>query len=137
MRKSLETPSVFTLVMILSTPDTEKETASFVMEWFSNPTSQALLSRLKEAGVNMASQEKSSKTSPLSGLTFVLTGTLSRYTRHEAAAIIENFGGKVASSVSKNTSYVLAGENAGSKLGKAQSLGVPVIDEQTFESMVQ
>ena len=71
------------------------------------------------------------------GLTFVLTGTLSRYTRDEASAIIERFGGKASGSVSKKTSYVLAGENAGSKLTKAESLGIRIITEDEFADMIQ
>ena len=72
-----------------------------------------------------------------SGKTFVLTGTLEKYKRNEAAEIIESFGGKTASSVSKKTDYVLAGENAGSKLDKANDLGVTVISENEFELMIK
>ena len=71
------------------------------------------------------------------GKTFVLTGTLEKYTRDEAGEIIEKFGGKTSGSVSKKTSYVLAGEDAGSKLAKAQSLGIPVITETEFEEMIK
>ena len=71
------------------------------------------------------------------GMTFVLTGTLPSMTRSEAGALIERYGGKVSSSVSKKTAYVLAGEEAGSKLEKATKLGVPVIDEETFLQMLQ
>ena len=71
------------------------------------------------------------------GKTFVLTGTLSNYTRDEASALIEKYGGKASGSVSKKTSYVLAGENAGSKLTKAQELGIPVISEEEFAAMIQ
>ena len=71
------------------------------------------------------------------GKTFVLTGTLPNYTRDQASKIIESFGGKVSSSVSKKTSYLLAGEDAGSKLTKAQSLGVEIIDEDAFEKMIK
>ena len=71
-----------------------------------------------------------------SGKTFVLTGSLEKYSREKASEIIENFGGKTSNSVSKNTSYVLAGEEAGSKLKKAQELGIEIIDEQTFENMI-
>ena len=70
-------------------------------------------------------------------MTFVLTGTLPNYTRQEASAIIENLGGKVSSSVSKKTTFVLAGEEAGSKLTKAENLGVKIIDEETFIKMTQ
>ena len=72
-----------------------------------------------------------------SGKTFVLTGTLSKYTRDEASSIIEKFGGKTSSSVSKKTDYVLAGEEAGSKLTKAESLGVTIISEEEFEEMIK
>jgi DNA ligase (NAD+) len=71
----------------------------------------------------------------LTGKTFVLTGTLSRYTREQAGQIIQSLGGKVSGSVSKKTSYVIAGEAAGSKLTKAESLGVPVLTEEEFEQM--
>ena len=71
-----------------------------------------------------------------SGQTFVLTGTLSKYTRNEAAQIIESFGGKTSSSVSKKTSFVIAGEEAGSKLKKANDLGIKVISEDEFETMI-
>ena len=67
----------------------------------------------------------------------MLTGTLSRYTRDEAAAVIESFGGKASGSVSKKTSYVLAGENAGSKLTKAENLGIPILSEDEFEDMIR
>lgn len=111
-------------------------TAKFIVEWFSLPQSRHLINRLREAGVSFESREEI-KDSRFAGLTFVLTGTLSTYTRDEASAIIEGFGGKTSSSVSKKTSYVLAGENAGSKLTKAESLGIPVIDEREFEIMTQ
>ncbi len=111
-------------------------TAKFIVEWFSLPQSRHLINRLREAGVSFESREEI-KDSRFAGLTFVLTGTLSTYTRDEASAIIEGFGGKTSSSVSKKTSYVLAGENAGSKLTKAESLGIPVIDEREFETMTQ
>ncbi|MCL2588863.1 MAG: NAD-dependent DNA ligase LigA [Oscillospiraceae bacterium] len=131
-------PSVANLLEILEAPDSGKETASYVMDWFSNPSSQALLARLKEAGLNMTTQQTElSDEAPFAGKTFVLTGTLHHYTRPEAKAIIERLGGKVSGSVSKNTNYVLAGENAGSKLDKAHDLGVAVISEETFETMIQ
>ena len=112
-------------------------TADFLSDWFLRLESQTLLTRLHEAGVSMVCETSAGGDTRFAGKTFVLTGTLSRYTRHEAAAIIEGMGGKVSSSVSKNTSYVLAGENAGSKLDKAHSLGVAVIDEDEFDAMAR
>ena len=111
-------------------------TAAYIVEWFQNPQSRHLIGRLKEAGVNMAA-DVTKRDTRLRGITFVLTGTLARYTRDEAAEIIENLGGKVSGSVSKKTGYVLAGEKAGSKLEKAESLGVPVLTEQDFEALIQ
>jgi len=104
-------------------------------EFFSLPETIKTVDRLKELGVNMKSLKKVTDTR-FAGYTFVLTGTLPTYTRNEAAAIIEGFGGKVSSSVSKKTSYVLAGEEAGSKLDKANALGVTVIDENEFKEMI-
>ncbi|MGI6083856.1 MAG: NAD-dependent DNA ligase LigA [Acetivibrionales bacterium] len=92
---------------------------------------------LKELGVNMESKTQRQKSAIFSGLTFVLTGTLPTYTRSEASRLIEERGGKVSGSVSKKTSYVLAGEEAGSKLDKAVQLGVKIIDEDTFKRMCE
>ncbi|MGN0981870.1 MAG: NAD-dependent DNA ligase LigA [Candidatus Limivicinus sp.] len=117
-------------------PDIGAITAGFIVDWFQNPQSQDLINKLKMAGVSFQSREEK-KDDRFSGLTFVLTGTLSRFTRDEASAIIESFGGKAASSVSKKTAYVLAGENAGSKLTKAESLGIRIISEEEFEAMIQ
>jgi len=96
-----------------------------------------LLKKLKAAGVNMTLQEDDESDNRFLGMTFVLTGALEKYTRDVAGEIIEKFGGKVSGSVSKKTSYVLAGEDAGSKLTKAQSLGIPVITEDQFEEMIK
>ena len=95
-----------------------------------------MLSELERLGVNMKNL-KEVKDNRFTGLTFVLTGTLPTYSRSEATEIIESFGGKTASSVSKKTSYVLAGEEAGSKLEKANKLGVAVIDEEEFNKMIE
>ncbi len=106
--------------------------------FFSLPESAALIRRLADAGLRMDSSlaaEAATADKPFAGLTFVLTGTLPDYTRDQAAALIEERGGRVASSVSKKTSYVLAGEAAGSKLTKAQSLGVAIIDQAEFMRM--
>ena len=85
----------------------------------------------------MEDESKESEDNRFEGLTFVLTGSLDEFTRDEASDIIENYGGKVSGSVSKKTSYVLAGEDAGSKLTKAQSLGVTVISEEEFKEMIK
>ena len=117
-------------------PDIGGITAGFITEWFSLPQSMHLIGRLRAAGVDFTSHEEK-KDDRFSGQTFVLTGTLSKYTRDEASAIIESFGGKASGSVSKKTSYVLAGENAGSKLTKAESLGIRIISEDEFEEMIR
>ncbi|MCD7829050.1 MAG: NAD-dependent DNA ligase LigA [Clostridiales bacterium] len=103
-------------------------TAQSIVRWFANPQSQHLIKALREAGVNFQSTEEKPG-EKLKGLTFVLTGTLAQMKRSEAKKLIEQNGGKVSGSVSKKTSYVVAGEAAGSKLTKAQSLGVPILTE--------
>lgn len=111
--------------------------AKLVYEFFHDEENIALLNKLKEANVNMA-EEKTEKTSDkFQGLTFVLTGTLETMGRSEASEIIQSLGGKASGSVSKKTSYVIAGANAGSKLTKAESLGVKIITEQEFLAMVK
>lgn len=117
-------------------PDIGAITAGFILEWFRNPQSQHLIGRLREAGVSFDSKEEK-KDARFAGLTFVLTGTLSKYTRDEASAIIESYGGKSSGSVSKKTSYVLAGENAGSKLQKAETLGIKIISEDEFAELIK
>ena len=120
---------------LIAVDDIGTVTERSVISWFENPQSQHLLSRLKSAGVNMTSTSDVVDMR-FAGKTFVLTGTLETRTRDEAREIIESYGGKVSSSVSKKTSYVLAGEEAGSKLVKAQQIGVPVISEADFENML-
>ncbi len=110
--------------------------AQSVAEYFATGRARQTIEALKQAGVSMVYQNTAVDTRFL-GQTFVLTGTLERFTREEASRIIENFGGKTSSSVSKKTTYVLAGEAPGSKLAKAQSLGVTILDENTFEQMIQ
>lgn len=110
--------------------------AQSVWEYFQLPQSRMLIERLKSSGVNTVCHEKK-QVGRFTGMTFVLTGKLSAYTRDEAGKIIENYGGKVSGSVSKKTSYVLAGENSGSKLDKANKLGIPIINEDEFDRMIQ
>ena len=111
-------------------------TARSIVEWFHSPQSLHLIARLKEAGVNMLAQQKG-EDQRFAGKTFVLTGSLERFTRDEATKMIEDRGGKAAGSVSKKTSYVVAGEAAGSKLRKAQELGIPVLTEEEFLQMME
>lgn len=110
--------------------------AESIFEFFSLESTHNLISKFKEMGLNMIEPDTSID-SRFEGMTFVLTGTLPTYKRNEAAEIITNYGGKVSSSVSKKTTYVLAGEEAGSKLDKANELGVTVIDEATFMDMIK
>ena len=109
--------------------------ANSIREFFEQEQTKDLLKRLKEAGINMSRLKEDDGDDRFSGKTFVLTGTLEKYSREEASNLIEKFGGKTSSSVSKKTSYLLAGEDAGSKLTKAQSLGVQIISEEEFNKM--
>ena len=111
-------------------------TASGLVRWFQNQQSQHMILRLRQAGVNFENQFKL-EDERFKGMTFVLTGALSLFTREEAAAKIEAFGGKASSSVSKKTTYVVAGENAGSKLKKANELGITVLTEEDFLRMIK
>ena len=117
-------------------PDIGEITAKSICEWFASEQSLHQIRLLREAGVSFESAE-TVKDTRFAGMTFVLTGTLPTYTRDEAARIIESFGGKVSGSVSKKTACVLAGEAAGSKLTKAQDLGVRIIDEAEFNEMIK
>ena len=121
---------------LLEVPDVGKTTADALRAWFQSPQSQDLIARLRAANVNFSSHNQVTDTR-FAGKTFVLTGALRLFTRDEATAKIESFGGKAAGSVSKKTSYVVAGENAGSKLKKANELGIPVLSEQEFLDMLQ
>ena len=110
--------------------------ADSVVDFFSLEQTKEMIEDLKLSGLNMESQREM-KDNRFEGMTFVLTGTLSTYGRKEAQEIIESFGGKASSSVSKKTTYVLAGEAAGSKLKKATELGVNIINEDQFEEMIK
>ena len=115
--------------------DVGEITANTISEFFAQDQTRDLLQKLNKAGVNMQVLKKQASDNRFEGKTFVLTGSLEHYTRDEASKIIENFGGKTSSSVSKKTDYVLAGEEAGSKLKKAQELGVTIISEEEFRQM--
>ena len=111
--------------------------AQSLVSFFANPQTADLIERLRNAGVNMENESTENIDERFSGKTFVLTGTLSKFSRNEASELIEKFGGKTSSSVSKKTSYVLAGEEAGSKLTKAEELGVTIITEDEFLDMIK
>ena len=116
-------------------PEIGFEIARSVHEWFQDPENNALLEKLSVAGVRMADERpKRSGQGRLEGKTLVLTGGLDRLSRDEATAAAQAAGARVASSVSKKTDFIVAGANAGSKLAKAEELGVEVIDEDEFIS---
>ena len=111
-------------------------TAKSIVDWFTLEQSQTMIQALKDAGVNMNAQIQSVD-DRFAGKTFVLTGALTKFTRDEATAQIERFGGKAAGSVSKRTSFVVVGENAGSKERKARELGIPILSEEEFLALIQ
>ena len=129
---ALERASVEELTEI---DDVGEITARYLRDWLDSPQSQDLMRRFREAGVNMECLDKPTDDS-FQGMTFVLTGALTRFSRDEATALIESKGGKASGSVSKKTTYVVAGEAAGSKLTKARELGVPVLTENEFLALL-
>ena len=120
---------------LTAVPDIGGITAKSLLDWFQNEQSQHLIQTLREAGVSFDSME-APVGDKLAGKTFVLTGTLANLDRKEASALIEAQGGKVSGSVSKKTSYVVAGEAAGSKLKKANELGIPVLTEEELMKLL-
>jgi DNA ligase (NAD+) len=130
-----DTPEAITAVFGIGA-----EIAQSLQQWFATPANQALLLQLQELGFSMASEEGVAPAidadSPLTGQTFVLTGTLPSLSRRQAQELIERAGGKVSGSVSRKTSYLVAGAEAGSKLSKAEDLGVPVLDEAGLKSLL-
>ena len=125
-----------TLEVLTAVNDVGEITARSILTWLESPQSRHLIARLREAGVNMTAAEQGSD-QRFAGMTFVLTGGLEQFTRDQAAAMIEDRGGKSAGSVSKKTTYVVAGEGAGSKLKKALDLGIPVLTEQEFLDLME
>ena len=117
-------------------PDVGNITAAFIADWFRQPQSMHMIERLRSAGVNFTST-RVLQDERFAGMTFVLTGALSKFTRDEATEKIELFGGKTSGSVSKKTTYVVVGENAGSKEKKARELGIPILSEDDFLNMIQ
>lgn len=121
---------------LMTIDDIGPVTARYLVDWFVSEQSRHQIRLLREAGVSFESREEIADTR-FAGMTFVLTGTLTEFTRDEASALIERFGGKTSGSVSRKTTYVVAGEAAGSKLTKAQSLGIPVLTEVQFREMLE
>jgi len=124
------------LEKLTDVPDVGAVTAQNIVDWFAQPQSAHIIQRLRDAGVNFESK-RTVEDARFSGLTFVLTGALSKFTRDEATDKIELFGGKVSGSVSKKTSYVVVGENAGSKEKKARELNIPILSEDDFLDMIK
>lgn len=125
---------------LLAMDEVGDKMADSILSWFASERNRETIRQLKEASLNMVSTKRVSgenEKEAVAGKTFVLTGTLERYTRDEAQALIEQFGGRSSSSVSKKTDYVLAGRDAGSKLKKAEQLGVQVLTEAEFEEMIR
>ncbi len=133
---SMEALAAATEEELTAIDDVGSITARYLRQWMDSPQSKDLLARLKAAGVNMCRKEEVLD-SRFAGMTFVLTGTLEKFTRDEAGEMIEKRGGRASGSVSKKTTYVVAGENAGSKLQKAQELGIPVLTEDEFLALLQ
>ncbi len=133
---SLEALEQATLEDLTAIPDVGEITAKNLLDWLASPQSRHLIERLREAGVNMTSTLEPVGTA-LAGQTFVLTGELTRFTRKEATEALEKLGAKVSGSVSKKTSYVVAGEAAGSKLQKANELGIPVLSEEDLVKLLE
>jgi DNA ligase (NAD+) len=121
---------------LTNVPDIGEITAANIAAWFEQPQSRHVVERLREAGVNFESKRTISD-ARFAGMTFVLTGALTKFTRDEATEKIELLGGKASGSVSKKTTYVVVGENAGSKERKARELGIPILSEDQFLELIQ
>lgn len=135
--KTMDSLMNASLESLAMTDDIGEISANSIYEFFRQDQTIDLINRLKEAKVNMEALESEDIDNRFEGKTFVLTGTLEKFTRKEASDLIEKHGGKTSGSVSKKTDYVLAGEDAGSKLTKAQSLGIEIITEEQFEKMMK
>ena len=134
--KSIEALSHASMDELQDVNDIGEVSAECIRRFFLNEDNRQMLARLKEAGLNMTAEEAEVIASPISGKTVVVTGTLPSLGRKEAQELIEKYGGKASGSVSKKTDYVLAGEAAGSKLTKANELGIPVLNEEEFKKLL-
>jgi len=133
---SLDRLMAATLAELEEVSDIGEITAASIADWFAQPQSAAMIEKLRAAGLNFESKRVVSD-ARFSGMTFVLTGTLSKFTREEATEKIELMGGKASGSVSGKTTYVIVGENAGSKERKARELGIPILSEDDFLRMIE
>ena len=122
---------------LVGVEDIGEISAQCIVDYFAQDANRTLIARLKEAGVNLAMEAEAKQSARLAGKTIVITGTLPTFSRKEAATLIESHGGKVTGSVSKKTDYLLAGENAGSKLTKAEGLGIQILTEQELLQIVK
>ena len=134
--KDIEKIMQLTEEELIQVNDIGEISAKSIYDYLHNPVNIEIINRLKQAGVNMVEEEKEGATEKLSGLTFVITGTLPTMGRKEAQELIELNGGKCSGSVSKKTNYLVAGEAAGSKLDKANSLVVTVLDEDGLLALI-
>jgi len=138
---SLDALAAASVEEIQAIPGMGPLTAAAVVEWFSHAPNRAVIQKLRRAGVRLAVEKKAPPAAgewqPLAGKTFVITGMLPTMSRNEAKALIEQHGGKVTDSVSGKIDYLLVGESPGSKLRKAQQLGVPTIDEAALRAMIE
>ena len=135
--KNIDTLQNASVDDLLQIDDMGEIMAQSIYDFFSQKQTKDLIQKLKNYGINMQEKENKNTDNRFEGMTFVLTGGLENYSRKDAEEIIENFGGKTSSSVSKKTTYVLAGEDSGSKLQKAQNLGITIINEQQFIEMIK
>ncbi len=133
---SLDRLQQATMEELTAVEDVGQITAQNIVEWFAQDSAQEMVERLRQAGVNFESQ-RHVVDDRFAGMTFVLTGALSKFTREEATEQIELFGGKASGSVSKKTTYVVVGENAGSKERKARELGIPILSEDDFLDLIR
>ena len=133
---SLDDLASCSVEQLLAIHEIGDKVAESIVDYFSNPEKVLLLEKLKQAGVDPRGEVIIQQDGPLTGKTFVITGTLSKWSRKEAEELVEQLGGRASGSVSKKTDYVVAGDNAGSKLAKAEELGVEALNEATFAKMV-
>ena len=135
--RSIDAVAEATEEQLMEVNDIGEISARAIRDFFADPATGEMLRRLKEAGVNMLANEEGAADQALAGKTFVITGTFPNMDRKEAAALIESHGGKVTGSVSKKTTYLVAGESAGSKLEKARTLGIPVLSEEELKRLIE